>query len=272
MTSTGRASAPTLSPDGTRIAYVSNDAPEKKLMVQDLSGGPALAIFSAPEVGHLRWSPDGTELLIWARGSGSNGVYVMSQLGGSPRRVAPGLYVACWSPDGSTIAVASYLDGRIWLRDRLGRELRTLSLHGKHWSIGDLDWSPANGLLAFVSNDYQGRFSVWTIRPDGTDQRRVVADSSEIASVRWTPDGDGLYYSRRLNQTVSIARISGEPGRGSTGRPAAPLSSRDSNPTGRSRCRSKHDVSSTRGLRITPTCTPSTRTAATSAHKPPPEH
>ena len=212
VTSTGRASAPTLSPDGTRIAYVSNDVPEKRLMVQDLSGGPALPIFSAPEVGHLRWSPDGTELLIWARGSGSNGVYVIPQLGGSPRRVAPGFYVACWSPDGSTIAVASYLDGRIWLRDRLGRELRTLSLHGTHWSIGDLDWSPANGLLAFVSNDYQGRFSVWTIRPDGTDQRRVVADSPEIAAVRWTPAGDALYYSRRLNQTVSIARITVSPG------------------------------------------------------------
>ena len=112
MTSTGRASAPTLSPDGTRIAYVSNDAPEKRLMVQEVSGGPR-SIFSAPEIGHLRWSPDGTELLLWARGPGFNGVYVMSQLGGSPHRVAPGFYVACWSPDGSTIAVASYLDGRI---------------------------------------------------------------------------------------------------------------------------------------------------------------
>jgi Tol biopolymer transport system component len=213
VTTSGRAGAPALSPDGTRIAYVSNEVPEKRLMVQELSGGPALPVFSAPEIGYPRWSPDGTELLIWARGAGSDGIYVMSQLGGTPRRIAGGLFIACWSPDGSTIAVASYLVGKIWLRDRLGRELRTLSLDGTHWSIGDLDWSPVNGLLAFVSNDYQGRFSVWTIRPDGSQQRRVIADSSEIASVRWTPDGAALYYSRRQNQTVSIARITVSPSR-----------------------------------------------------------
>jgi Tol biopolymer transport system component/DNA-binding winged helix-turn-helix (wHTH) protein len=213
VTSTGRAGAPTLSPDGTRIAYVSNDVPEKQLMVQELSGGPALPIFSAPEIGYPRWSPDGTELLIWARGAGPDGVYVMSQLGGTPRRIAAGLFIACWSPDGSTIAVASYVVGKIWLRDRLGREMRTLSLDGTHWSIGDLDWSPVSGLLAFVSNDYQGRYSLWTIHPDGSQQRQVVADSSEIASVRWTPDGAALYYSRRLNQTVSIARITLSPSR-----------------------------------------------------------
>ena len=61
---------PTLSPDGKRIAYVSDEAPEKKLMVQELAGGQPHEVFSAPEVGHLRWSPDGTELMLWARGSG----------------------------------------------------------------------------------------------------------------------------------------------------------------------------------------------------------
>ena len=64
VTFTGREGAPTLSPDGRRIAYVSNDSPDKKLMVQELSGGSAVTIFSAPEVGHLRWSPDGADLIV----------------------------------------------------------------------------------------------------------------------------------------------------------------------------------------------------------------
>ena len=130
VTYTGRAGAATLSRDGTRVAYVANETPEKKLMVQDLSEGHAISIFSAPEVGHLRWSPDGAELLMWARGSGFNGVYVVPQLGGSPRRIAAGQFIACWSPDGETVAVASYLVGKIWLRDRFGTEVRTLSLQG----------------------------------------------------------------------------------------------------------------------------------------------
>ena len=188
-------------------------------MVQELSGGHRAR--------DLQRARSRTPALVarWHRtadmgaGLGNDGVYVMPQLGGSRAGLRPAIYAACWSPDGSTIAVASYLDGRIWLRDRLGRELRTLSLHGTHWSIGDLDWSPANGLLAFVSNDYQGRFSVWTIRPDGSDQQRVVADSTgDCCRCVGRPHGDALYYSRRLNQTVSIARIHVRARAGSTGK------------------------------------------------------
>lgn len=212
VTFSGKEGSPTLSPDGRRIAYVSDEMPEKKLMVQELAGGPPLAIFGAPEVGHLRWSPDGSELIIWARGSGKDGLYIMPQLGGTPRRVIGDRYIACWSPDGSTIAVPSYLGGKIWFLNKLGREQRTVSLQGVHWSIWDIDWSPANGLLSFVSNDYQGRFTIWTIRPDGTDQKRVVTENTEISSARWAPQGDAIYYFRRLNQTVSLDKILVQPG------------------------------------------------------------
>src|SRR5207247_421297 len=68
VTFTGKERAPTLSPDGRRIAYVSDEVPEKRLMVQELAGGAPLTVFSAPEVGHLRWSPDGSKLIVWARG------------------------------------------------------------------------------------------------------------------------------------------------------------------------------------------------------------
>jgi Tol biopolymer transport system component/DNA-binding winged helix-turn-helix (wHTH) protein len=212
VTFTGKQGAPTISPDGERIAYVSDETPEKKLMVQELAGGPPLAVFSAPEVGHLRWSPDGSELLVWARGSGNDGVYIMPQLGGTPRRVVGDRYIACWSPDGSTIAVPSYLGGKIGFLNKLGREQRTVLLQGVHWSIWDIDWSPANGLLTFVSNDYQGRYTIWTIRPDGSDQKSVVAANTEISSARWAPQGDAIYYFRRLNQTVSLDKIPVQPG------------------------------------------------------------
>jgi Tol biopolymer transport system component/DNA-binding winged helix-turn-helix (wHTH) protein len=212
VTFTGKQGAPTLSPDGKRVAYVSDETPEKKLMVQELAGGQPLAVFSAPEVGHLRWSPDGSELIVWARGSGKDGLYVMPQLGGTPRRVVGDRYIACWSPDGSTIAVPSYLGGKIWFLNKLGREQRTVSLQGVHWSIWDIDWSPANGLLTFVSNDYQGRYTIWTIRPDGSDQKSVISENTEISSARWAPQGDAIYYFRRLNQTVSLDKILVPPG------------------------------------------------------------
>jgi Tol biopolymer transport system component/DNA-binding winged helix-turn-helix (wHTH) protein len=212
VTFTGKEGDPSLSPDGRRIAYVSYGTPDKKVIVQELAGGLPLAVFGAPEVGHLRWSPDGSELLLWARGAGKDGVYIMPQLGGTPRRIAAGQFTACWSPDGSTIAVGSYLVGKIWFLNKLGREQGTLSLQGVHWSIWDIDWSPATGLLMFVSNDYQGRYSIWTIRPDGNDQRKQLSENIEIPSARWAPRGDAIYFFRRANQTDTLYKIPVQPG------------------------------------------------------------
>ena len=123
VTLSGNDDAATLSADGRQIAYVSVGATEKRLIVRHVEDGQPVAIFAAPEIGYLRWSPDGSQLLYWARGAGYDGIYSIAQPGGGPRLIRRGQFVACWSPDGRTIAVTSYLNGQIWLHDLAGNEL-----------------------------------------------------------------------------------------------------------------------------------------------------
>lgn len=207
ITFTGSADAPALSQDGERLAYIESDAGgEKRVVVRDLDGGNAIEIFRAPELGYVSWSPDDRHLLAWARGAGKNGVYVLSANGEAPRLIVPNRYVACWSPDGSAIAVPHYLGGEIALWTLAGEKQGAWSL-GKLWSISDLDWSRATGRIAVVTNDQQGQYTIWTIQPDGLDQRKVLEHAGEITSVRWRPDGEALYYSHRRQQTVSINEV-----------------------------------------------------------------
>jgi Tol biopolymer transport system component/DNA-binding winged helix-turn-helix (wHTH) protein len=207
ITFTGTASAPAISQDGQRIAYIASEQTDTRAFVRDLAGGDPTEIFRAPELGYARWSPDDQHLLIWARGAGRKGIYVVSPNGARPRQIAGDRFIACWSPDGTLIAVPHFMGGEISLRNMQGAEQRLLSLHGTHWSIFDVDWSPATDRLAVVSNDHLGRYTIWTIQPDGNDQRKVLDEAGEITTVRWAPDGKSLYYSLRRNQTVALNRV-----------------------------------------------------------------
>ena len=139
--------------------------------------------------------------------AGRNGIYIVPQLGGTPRRVAAGPFIACWSPDGSTIATAGALDGKIRLVDHAGGEQRTLTLEGDHWSI----WDSTVGRRRAVAVRQQrpaGPVHIATIRADGSDQRKILSSRTEIPSTRWTPKGDAIYFFQRINQTMSLFRIS----------------------------------------------------------------
>ena len=213
LTFTGRESTPALSPDGTRIAYVSKESPHRKVMVQDLANGQHVEVFTAPEAGALRWSPDGSELMFWARGDGTSGQYIAPVSGGGARRIATGFFVACWSPDGSTIALGLFVTGKILFLNRLGEVQRTIPLQGTREWIWDLDWSRVHGRLLIVADDDQRRPSIWTIRPDGREQMKVFTGETEILGARWAPSGDAIYYFTRVNQTVSLYKVFVNPDR-----------------------------------------------------------
>jgi Tol biopolymer transport system component/DNA-binding winged helix-turn-helix (wHTH) protein len=208
LTFTGREITPAVSPDGRRIAYVSKESPRRKVIVEEVAGGRQVEVFSAPEAGALRWSPDGSELMFWARGDGISGQYIAPVSGGGARKIATGFFVACWSPDGSTIALGLFVTGKIILLNKLGEAQRTIALQGTREWMWDLDWSPVHGRLLIVADDDQHRPSIWTIQPDGSEQTKVFTGETEILAARWAPSGAAVFYFTRVNQTVSLYKAS----------------------------------------------------------------
>jgi Tol biopolymer transport system component/DNA-binding winged helix-turn-helix (wHTH) protein len=204
LTFTGKELTPTISPDGTRFAYVSSESPERRVMVQSLADGRSIAVFRAPEAGQPRWSPDGKELLFWARGEGRDGVYITPAAGGEAVRIAAGAFVACWSPDASAVLVADFINHKILFIDRSSHVLRSIDVQGTRGWISDLDWSASAGRLLVVAGDAQGRAAIWSIHPDGTKQSKLVVSDEAITAARWGPQADTIYYFRRVEQTVSL--------------------------------------------------------------------
>ena len=207
LTFTGKDTAPALSPDGTRIAYVSRESPRRKVIVQEVDGGRRVDIFSAPEAGALRWSPDGSELMFWARGDDHAGRSIASASGGGARRIAMGFFVSCWSPDGTTVALGLFVRGRIVFLNKAGEVQRTITLQGTRDWMWDFGLVATHGRLLVVADDEQRRPSIWTIRPDGRDQRKMLTAGAEMLAARWAPSGNAVYYFARVNQTVSLFKI-----------------------------------------------------------------
>jgi WD40 repeat protein len=113
-TSSGEDEQPRLSPDGSRIAFVSYRSGSPRIWMMDSTGANQTALATGSESyvpeNAPSWSPDGTQLVYTSTRSGSSQVFVISASGGTPVQLSHemnGAFNPVWSADGSMIYFVS---------------------------------------------------------------------------------------------------------------------------------------------------------------------
>jgi dipeptidyl aminopeptidase/acylaminoacyl peptidase len=115
-------SSPDVSPDGSRVVFVSDRSGPTEIWTMAVDGSDARPVTTMN--GHTRrprWSPDGRQVAFDARASGSyhTDIYVVNARGGEPRRLTTDVSQdtwATWSADGQWIYYLRHVRGspEIW--------------------------------------------------------------------------------------------------------------------------------------------------------------
>ncbi len=183
---------PAVSPDGTRVAYVSDRGGAENLWVVELQGGEPVRITAEtrPEVqvSSPRWSPRG-DFLVYTSNKGETGSFDLWLIGADGRgdealtHDASLDWMPAWSPDGRTIAFVSDRDGSdgLWLIGTDGSGARKLA------SLAyEPAWSPDGQRLAAYHIEAQTD-GLFVLDPAGREAPRLVLEGGRMPC--WSPDG-----------------------------------------------------------------------------------
>ena len=200
---------PSWSPDGTRIAFVSeregNFAGKRKhIYVMDADGKNQRKLSRNPFAEwDPAWSPDGTHIAFTSDVDFHRHIYVTDATNGKNlRRIGPHKRVGwhpSWSPDGKRIAFTSWSNleviglgnYEIYVMDADGSNQQRLTQNPGHES--DPSWSPDGERIAFASNR-DGNYEIYVMDADGKNQQRLTRNPARDWYPSWSPDGERIIF------------------------------------------------------------------------------
>jgi Tol biopolymer transport system component len=174
---------PAFSPDGHKLAFVSERSGTREVWVSHADGSnpSQLTWLGGPIAGRPSWSPDGQHLAFHA-----TGINVMPAHGGPARRLCDDGETPTWSADGQWI---------YFIRNR-GRF--TL------WKVPVVGGPPEQVLTSEVSvaREAVGNQNLYFSKPDGIWRRslarpqetRIIPDFTWLLPGYWTVVDNGIYY------------------------------------------------------------------------------
>jgi Tol biopolymer transport system component/DNA-binding winged helix-turn-helix (wHTH) protein len=187
--------SPRLSPDGGRLAFVSDRSGWFEVWVcafPDASACRQLTAFRQGYVGSPSWSPDSERIAFDARVDGNADLYVVRADGGQPVRLTQEPSVesrTSWSADGRSIYFRSDRTGthQIWKMPAAGGPAMQVTKNGGFDALE----SPDGRSLYYV----QGRhtWGLWRVPVTGGDEARVPRLGSVTAS-SWTVVDTGILW------------------------------------------------------------------------------
>jgi len=237
---------PTFSPDGAKLAYVSNRGEHfnrMSLYVHDLASGDLAAYevdgmatalrehtcafghrLRAGVGGGISWRPDGAAL-VYARhrdtpeGFSFSDLYELDLATKQERRLTRERRAAlpAYATDGSRIAYVGQSDGttNLFTFDPATEDVVRLTTFEDGSQVSDPAWHPSGEWIYFALLGPESHgLDLWRIRPDGSQAEAVYATEADERSPAFDMDGSTLYFSSDASGIFNLYRVPVSGGRG----------------------------------------------------------
>ena len=198
---------PGWSPDGTKIAFSSNNNIKgyDDIWVITTDGTNLVNLTNGLASFFPAWSPDGTKIAFSVpRDSGSlMDIFVMNADGTNVTNLTAdqtgGGRLPTWSPDGTRIAYTG-ADLGLAIMNADGTNPVSLQVDMPSTFFYDPDWSPDGTGIAFSAVFFESTITskefigVFSINPDGSNLVQLTGEAARDIRPTWSPDGTKIAF------------------------------------------------------------------------------
>jgi Tol biopolymer transport system component len=182
VTSSREQQAPSISPDGSKIAFESTRSGAREIWVCNADGSNAQKItdFRHTSTGTPRWSPDGKLITFDSRVGGESNIYVVDPRAGVPHKLNIDIHgnnVPSWSHDGAWIYFVNGEDNHnstVWKVPSNGGHAVQIATRAA------FPLESPDGVYVYFVRDSK----LWRVRTDNGSRLRRVSTSSPTQMVR----------------------------------------------------------------------------------------
>jgi Tol biopolymer transport system component/DNA-binding winged helix-turn-helix (wHTH) protein len=209
--SEGKNEAPQISPDGKRLAFMSDRSGSMEIWTSAVDGSNPVQLSALGKAGTPRWSPDGKWIAFDSDANGHGAIYVVNVDGGEPRIMVQGNFdnrVPSWSHDGKWIYFASDRNGgwQVWKVPVQGGT--QIQITGKG---GFAAWESADGQYLYYAKTPTPDPTVWKVSVNGGPETILFPAIVPRIWATWMPTDKGIYFvsqSQELGPSIRFLDFS----------------------------------------------------------------